>query len=125
MGNKRGQEGGMTIGTLVVIVLSIIVLVVLALGFGTGWTNLWSKISGYMSPVNVDDVRQACSIACMAGEEYNFCFLKRDVIIMKDEKKNINDYKDLTCDQLFKRKTLGFEKCDKLDCPTGGEGVNF
>ena len=56
--NKRGAD--LTVGTLVIIVLAIIVLVVLALGFGTGWTNLWSKMTGYFSPVNVDAVIQSC-----------------------------------------------------------------
>ncbi len=103
--NKKGAE--FTIATLVVIVLAIIVLVVLALGFGTGWTNLWSKISDYFSPVNVDAVSQACSYACTTKENFNYCCRVREVkfekgqdpIAMTCENSAIKPENcDLTCD---------------------------
>lgn len=77
MPSKKGAE--MTIGTLVVIVLAILVLVLLALGFGVGWTNLWSKITGYFSPVNVDVIKQACTFACTSQSAYDYCCQIRDV----------------------------------------------
>lgn len=80
--NKKGAE--FTVSTLVVIVLAILVLVVLALGFGTGWTNLWSKITGYFSPVNVDAVKQACTFACTTQSTYAYCCQIRDVKLSKD-----------------------------------------
>ncbi|MFH1500329.1 MAG: hypothetical protein ABIE22_00080 [archaeon] len=80
--NKRGAE--LTIGTLVVIVLAIIVLVVIALGFGTGWASLWSKISGYFSPVNVDATKQACAYACTTDATYDYCCRVREVKFTSD-----------------------------------------
>jgi hypothetical protein len=75
--SKHSAE--LTIGTLVVIVLAIIVLVILALGFGAGWSNLWSKITGYFSPVNVDTVKQACVYACTTNSKFDYCCRVRNV----------------------------------------------
>lgn len=83
MKTKKAQEFSVT--TLVVIVLAIIVLVVLALGFGTGWTNLWSKISGYFQPVNVDSTKQACQYACTTQANYDYCCNVRQVTFTKGE----------------------------------------
>ncbi len=77
MVTKKAQE--MSVGTLVVIVLALIVLVVLALGFGMGWSNLWSKISGYSSPVNVDITKQACSYSCTTQSKYDYCCNVREL----------------------------------------------
>ena len=123
--NKKGAE--MTISTLVIIVLAIIVLVVLALGFGAGWTNLWSKISGYFTPVNVDTIKQACNYACTTQAKNDYCCLKRDLIVLdKDGKKDTKTYaKDnaKTCFQL-ENSGLGFESCDlkcvEVECLTEG-----
>ncbi|MBI2629823.1 hypothetical protein HYW76_01855 [Candidatus Pacearchaeota archaeon] len=96
--NKKGAE--MTIGTLVIIVLAIIVLVVIALGFGMGWSNLWSRITGYFSPVNVDAVKQACIYACTTQASYDWCTRERDMthditLNGKLDKQTIK----ITCDQ--------------------------
>lgn len=77
MANKKGQEFSIT--TLVVIVLAVVVLVVLILGFSTGWSNLWSKVTGYTSPVNVDSIKQACEYACTTEASYDYCCRVRDV----------------------------------------------
>ena len=112
--SRKGAE--LTIGTLVVIVLAIIVLVVLALGFGTGWTNLWSKISGMFSPVNVDSVKQACVFACTSQAKYDLCTRTRDVIVLTtDGKKDTTTYAGKTCEQLKAFPTLGFEACPELE----------
>ena len=112
---KKGAE--MTIGTLVIIVLAIIVLVVLALGFGAGWSNLWGKITGYFSPVNVDSVKQSCQYACTTKSSYDYCDRTRDVITLKvDGKKDKDTYKGFTCKEL-EAETLSFEACNEIDCP--------
>jgi len=111
--NKKGAE--LTIGTLVVIVLAIIVLVVLALGFGTGWSNLWSKVSGMSSPVNVDAVKQACVYACTTQAEYDYCCRARNVVVEINGKKDTERYKEKTCKEL-ESAGLGFEPCDNIDC---------
>lgn len=106
--NKKGAE--MTIGTLVVIVLAILVLVVLALGFGAGWSSLWSKITGFFSPVNVDSVKQACVFACTSQAKYDYCNRIRKVTLQDKDKT------EGTCAQLVNNpKTPGFENCPELE----------
>ena len=119
--NKKGAE--FTVTTLVVIVLALVVLVVLALGFGTGWQNLWDRLSGLTSPVNVDAVKQACSYACSTQAEYNYCQIKRDVKLEGGK-----SYDDLSCSQLANRaefEKLGFEKCEEIKCPLVGSAEDF
>ena len=120
--NKKGAE--MTVGTLVVIVLAIIVLVVVALGFGTGWTNLWSKITGYFSPVNVDSIKQACVYACSTQAQYDYCNTIRTVNYLDANK--AKQKVEGTCNQLRNNQdkdgkaiiNLGFESCSEIpSCP--------
>ena len=102
LNNKKGAE--MAIGTLVVIVLAVIVLVVVALGFGTGWGNLWSKMTGFFSPTNVDSSRQACTYACTTQAKYDYCCGVKDVKFVKGE-----DAKRETCTSLG-------ESCGEFTC---------
>ena len=112
--NKKGAE--LTVGTLVIIVLAIIVLVVLALGFGTGWSNLWSKISNYFTPVNVDSVKQACVYACNTQATYAYCCQPRNVVVIgEDGKKDTTTHKGKSCKEL-ETANLGFETCEKINC---------
>lgn len=103
--NKKGAE--FTINTLVIIVLAIIVLVVLALGFGTGWANMWSKISGYFSPVNIDAVKQACQYACTTQSSYAYCNQSRDLSYSDDnnEKQKII----VSCNSWVNNKNITWE----------------
>ena len=113
--NKKGAE--MTIGTLVVIVLAIIVLVVIALGFGTGWSNLWSKITGYFGGgSNVDSIKQACSYACTTQATYDYCSLSRDVTYV-DTKGDKQTAKGENCASLAKGySSWGFTACPGITC---------
>jgi len=122
MRSKRGQE--MTVGTLVMIVLAIIVLVVLALGFGMGWTNLWSKITGYFTPVNVDSIKQACTYACTTQATYDFCCRIRDVKMSADA-----DPVKMTCTDSRIKPTdctlsCSDSDCQALICGYEGSGTN-
>jgi len=112
--NKKGAE--MTIGTLVVIVLAIIVLVVIALGFGTGWSNLWSKITGYFGGgSNVDSIKQACSYACTTQATYDYCCAVREVKYAKDGVAT-----RLTCDS---EGLMGKGKCENTKCDGANANV--
>jgi len=66
-GNKKGQ--GMSISTIILLILGVIVLVVLALGFSVGW----SKILPFVSQDNVNAVSQQCSVACTTNDVFGFC----------------------------------------------------
>lgn len=113
--NKRGAE--MTIGTIVIIVLAIIVLVVIALGFGTGWSNLWERITGFLGGgPNVDSVVQACSAACLSNSQYSFCSTQRELRYEVNEKV---EKKTESCDYFATTSPysgFGFETCSQFDC---------
>ena len=69
--DKRAQQ--LTLGTIILIVLGIAVLVFLIFGFSTGWNQLWSKVTEFGGTNNVDTVRQACALACSAGNTFAYC----------------------------------------------------
>lgn len=86
--NKKGAE--MTIGTIVIIVLALIVLVVVALGFTTGWKNLWDKVNIFGGGgSSLSTVSQACQIACEAGDNTGFCVQVREVKGLSSSQANL------------------------------------
>jgi len=94
--NQKRAEGGMTIGTIVVIILAILVLVVLAFGFTEGWGEFWSKITGLGGgKVNAQTVVQKCQIECASQSTYNYCRKLKSVVFVD----NGDKYK-LTCSKL-------------------------
>jgi len=78
--NKKAAE--LTIGTIIIIVLGVAVLVFLIWGFGTGWSNLWGKITSYTGGgSNVDTTRQACDLACSGSQTGEYCDNVRTVTL--------------------------------------------
>src|SRR3989344_8012917 len=75
--SKKGAE--FTISTLIVIILAIVLLVVIVLGFTAGWSNMWSRIVGFISPANVDTIKQSCDFACSTNAKYDWCEKTRSV----------------------------------------------
>ena len=65
--NKKGQ--GMSISTIILLILGIIILVVLVLGFAVGW----NKILPFVSQDNVATVSNQCQVACTQNSVYDFC----------------------------------------------------
>lgn len=132
--NKRGME--LTVGTLVVIVLAAIVLVVLVVGFTSGWSNLWANISQFFGSggANIDSVVSACNTACLTGSKDAFCRQTRSVVasseVFNQEKGKDKDGKDITlpatnkvtgktCNSLLKEYPTLFPSCAAITCPTG------
>ena len=77
--NKKAAE--MTIGTIIMILLSLVVLVVIIYGFTTGWGNLWDTIINMGGgKVNVQTVIDSCTVACATQSTYDFCDLQRNVV---------------------------------------------
>jgi hypothetical protein len=108
MMEKKGQQ--MTIGTIIVIILSLIVLVVLIYGFTTGWGNLWQNILGFGGgKVNVQTVVQSCQLACQTSSQFDYCDRKRNVVF-DDER--VGSY---SCKEL-ERQGVGLT-CDDINCP--------
>jgi hypothetical protein len=116
MDNKRGQD--LSTGTIILIILGIAVLVILIIGFTTGW----SFFKNLISPTNVDTVIQDCASACETSQQYSFCSAER-ALRVNEEKFSVktscfvmanlpafSKYKiqkcasiscDLTCDQII------------------------
>ncbi|OYT36212.1 hypothetical protein B6U91_01730 [Candidatus Pacearchaeota archaeon ex4484_71] len=67
MGDKRGQS--MSTSTIILLILGLVVLVVLILGFMSGW----KVFKGNIQPTNVDDIVESCQVACGLGKTYEFC----------------------------------------------------
>ena len=104
--NKRGQ--GMSTTTIVLIVLAVLVLVFLVIGFTIGWKKIfpWLKPSN-----NVDDVKQACDIACNTNSKYNYCSQGR-TLVTEDE-----ELEDVTCHYLNKKQAqYDIETCSGIKC---------
>lgn len=73
--NKKGQ--GMSISTIILLILGIIVLVVLVLGFAVGW----NKILPFVSQDNVATVSNQCQYACTTNSEFDFCTKTTDLTV--------------------------------------------
>ncbi|HLD55730.1 MAG TPA: hypothetical protein VJB35_05715 [Candidatus Nanoarchaeia archaeon] len=136
---KRGQ--GLSVNAIILMILGVIVLAVLAIGFTTGWKTFtpWIKQN------NVDQIAQACQIACSTGAKYEFCTASRVLQIektiegttdeqLKDENGNLLFEKDkvpqvpiyknisfesgksYTCKDLSFAPVLGVDKCPAITC---------
>ena len=128
MKGKRGAE--MTIGTIVIIVLAIAVLVFLIYGFGTGWTNLWGKITAFGGgSSNVDTIVQSCALACTSNQVDTYCYevktvrlnnktsIKGSCFTLQDNKIGLSAC-DLSCNDADKvketKKLSGLLDCEGL-----------
>jgi hypothetical protein len=100
--NRKAQE--MSVGTVILLILGIVILVILILGFSTGW----NKLLPWLSSNNVDAIKNSCSVACATNSVYDFCTAERTI---KDStgKKLPSTCKDLAG-------TYGITDCPGL-CP--------
>jgi len=85
----------MTITTIIAIVLAVVILVFLIYGFSTGWGNFWSRVNIFSGgKANVNDIAQACSMACQSQYTYGFCNMTREVT--KEDGSKVVLYKNNT-----------------------------
>lgn len=108
--NKRAQ--GMSISTIILLILGLVILVVLILGFTIGW----QKIVPWIGSNNLDTLKNSCSTACATTSTYDFCSMKRTV------KDGVNDKFDSTCLELsanpiYSNRGYGIETCSAISCP--------
>ena len=114
--NERAQ--GLSITTLVLVVLAIAALVLLLWALSGGLGELWKNVFGLGSgKVNVQTVVQGCQIACSTQASFDFCQLKKSVVFTED--KNDVRYRDnnqkFACrDLVFK--DVGLTPCDQIVC---------
>lgn len=102
--NKRGQ--GMSIETLILIIIGIIVLVILILGFTMGW----QKVLPWLSSNNVDTIVTQCQASCTTSSQYGFCLQNRSV------NDGTNPVFNATCLQLSANSKYGVSSCSQVQC---------
>ncbi|MCX6750365.1 MAG: hypothetical protein NTZ83_02825 [Candidatus Pacearchaeota archaeon] len=106
--NKKAQ--GMSISTIILLILGLIILVVLILGFTIGWAKLAPWIGGNN---NLETLKNSCGAACSTGGQYDFCTVKR---LVKD---GVSDKFEATCNDLatkqqYINKQYGISACPGL-----------
>ncbi len=77
--NKKGQ--GMSINTVILLVLGLILLGVLIFGFVTGWESFQKQIG----KTNVDKIVEECSTSCSINQEFSFCNNDVDIRFQEQE----------------------------------------
>jgi len=102
MENKKAQ--GMSITTIILIILGLVVLVVLILGFTMGWSNIKDWI---IPSNNVDSIADKCNIACATGSTYDYCTTLRTITI------DGNDETPASCKVLSATASYGIDTVDK------------
>ena len=130
---KRGQ--GLSLITIILLVLGVVILLFLIYGFSSEWGNMWSKISGFGGgKVNVDVISRVCVNACLLKEEYFFCSEERS-LIMEEGKKTRGSCLDFGTNEKFGIDDCGIceregdgcsinEDGDDLDCDGVVDGVS-
>jgi hypothetical protein len=105
--NKKGQ--GMSTNTIILLILGVVVLVVLILGFTTGW----QKILPFVDSSNVDDISKSCSAACAIQSKYDYCSSPR---VLKDGEGNEVKTSCAVLAGLDEFSKYGIESCGEIDC---------
>jgi hypothetical protein len=103
--NKKGQ--GMSISTVILLILGLVILVVLILGFTIGW----SKLAPWISSNNLDTLKNSCATFCATGGTYDFCSVLRDV------KDGTNAKFQATCQDLSTKATYLSRGYGIVACP--------
>jgi len=75
--NKKAQ--GTPVWIIIALVLGLVVLVVIALGFGAGWSELWQKMNVFTGGGSLATIGQACQIACSSNDVNSYCKQNRDI----------------------------------------------
>jgi len=79
MFNKKAQ--GMSTNTIILLILGLVILVVLVLGFSSGW----AMFKNVASPTNVDKVADECASVCSLDQTFSFCSAERTVRINEEK----------------------------------------
>jgi len=111
--NKRGQ--GLSTNAIILIILGVIVLVILAVGFMTGWKFLKENVS----KDNVETIVNQCKNACLTSSVYGFCTqprtLEADSTILPPDGTATDNCKNFGSDSKYSG--FGFPLCSTIVCP--------
>jgi hypothetical protein len=79
MQNKRGQE--LSTNTIILLILGLVILVVLILGFSTGW----SFFKNIINPTNVDSIVEECATTCSLSQKFSYCSAEKTLRVNEDD----------------------------------------
>lgn len=88
MENKRGQEG-LTIGTLLLIILGVVVLVVLIIGATTGFDFIFGKFK-LLPGQDLQSVVKSCEISAQNNLKADYCKQFKEVTLPSGQESSIN-----------------------------------
>lgn len=117
--NKKGQ--GLSVETVILIVIGVLVLVFLIIGFTMGWAKIFPFIN---PPNNVKDISDKCGYACQTDDKYNYCTANRDVSVENEitvqyaNNENIVFGKKIagSCYEISAIAALGMPACISIAC---------
>ncbi len=76
--SKKAQ--GLSINTIVLLILAVLVMVLIIAGFTMGWDKLFERLKGStVTSSNIDAIVQACMLKCTTQQTYEFCNAKNVV----------------------------------------------
>lgn len=111
---KRGKKAqGLSVTTLILIVLGVLVLVMLISGFLLGWNKILPFIN---PPNNVQSIASACLTQCSLNAKFDYCTQTREINFEDDSIGDIVSGESYSCYELAKEDSLGIDKCEGL-CP--------
>ena len=115
--NKKAQ--GMSTNTIILLILGMAVLVVLIIGFSSGW----SAFKNIAQPTNVDKIRDECNSACSLGQTYSFCSADRTLRVNEENLKIKTSCAVLAAVEEFRK--YKFEECPSVTCDLVCEDVRM
>ncbi len=117
MKNKKGQD--LSTSTIILLVLGVIILVILIIGFSTGW----SFFKNIILPTTVDTVIQDCSTACGTAQKYSFCSADRTLRV--NEKKLEVKTSCYVLANLASFAEYNIQQCPAIDCALTCEQISI
>ena len=119
--NRRGQ--GMSVNTIILIIIGILVLVFLIVGFTLGWNKIFPFIN---PPNNVQQIADKCTFACSTSAKFDYCTANREVSI-KDGVTILGKKEttfEATCFDLSTVTSLGINPCS-IECDAGYSDIKY
>jgi len=112
--NKKAQ--GMSTNTIILLIMGLVILVVLILGFSTGWKTF----SNIATPTNVDRMAESCASVCGLEDRFSFCSAERNIRINEEDLKIKTSCSVLAVLPKF---ASYFEECSAIECDLDCENI--
>ena len=88
-GNKKGQEG-VTLTTMLLLILGLVVVVLVIIGFTMGWDTVFGKFK-FLPGQDLETVKQACGVSASSGLSVDYCSFKSVTVSGVKEEVNCED----------------------------------